>query len=249
MGNKLRQKHIIHKNLFLLRTGFLFLVSHQTYIMQKCITYCLFLFLCSCTAAYFKTPNDVSKKEATIFLNNGTQLKGKISVSLEKNFAYFETPPDYIELFHDNKTPADRIPLRTITAYTIDSDYYALKLADILNNGSGHLLFVKRLTAANSRMQVYMLHQSGIANATGEESTEYFISLPTSEPYETMNVKSSRIIPDFDLKMSSLLHDCPALADKIRAKEKGYYLPAIIFNNKKREEVFMQIANDYNNCK
>ncbi len=49
--------------------------------------------------------------------------------------------------------------------------------------------------------------------------------------------------------MSLLVEDCPSLAQKILAKDKGYFIPGASFNIKKHPDVLMRIIDEYNKCK
>jgi hypothetical protein len=52
--------------------------------------------------------------------------------------------------------------------------------------------------------------------------------------------------------MSEIVKDCSSLADKIRTKTKGYYIPSapsLLFPESKRIEVYKKIIEEYNNCK
>jgi hypothetical protein len=52
--------------------------------------------------------------------------------------------------------------------------------------------------------------------------------------------------------MSAIVKDCASLAEKIKAKTKGYYIPSapsMVFPESKRIEVYKRIIEEYNNCK
>jgi hypothetical protein len=55
-------------------------------------------------------------------------------------------------------------------------------------------------------------------------------------------------MPSFDRKMSEIVSDCPLLAQKILAKDNGYFIPFTTFNIKKDPEVLMRIIQEYNHC-
>jgi len=126
--------------------------------------------------------------------------------------------------------------------------FYALKTVDINMNGIQRLLFLKRLTPDSSRIHLYELHESGQGNPTGESLYSYYLSLPGFGPLETMNTRGSRMIPSFEVKMSEIVADCPALAEKISGKEKGYFIPFVSFGSKKYPEVLLRIIDEYNQC-
>jgi hypothetical protein len=140
------------------------------------------------------------------------------------------------------------IDINKISGYWFDSTYYALKKVDIHMNGIYRLLFLKRLTGENSRIQLYELYESGRGNDSGEPDHSYYLSYPSCGPLDAINTRSSLIIPSFEQKMSLLVEDCPGLAQKILAKNNGYFIPVASFNIKKHPDVLLRIINEYNKC-
>ena len=110
------------------------------------------------------------------------------------------------------------------------------------------LLFVRRLTPEKSKIQLYELYESGNGNPTGETRYTYYLSLPGYSPLTTINAQSSDVVPYFDEKVSKMVADCPALANKIRNREKGYFLPAVTFDAKRPGEVLLKIIKEYDQC-
>jgi hypothetical protein len=188
------------------------------------------------------------KEKAVLYLRNQTKLSGDITVFFETTFnTQMEINP-YIFFLPEGKTTEEKINLSEITGYSIGSDYYALKEVDLLANNVVHLLFVKRLTTENSKLQLYELYESGRGNATNEVKYSYYLSLPAFDALKTINTRSIHIVPDFDQKMSEIVSDCPSLAKKIRSKESGYFIPFATFNRKKHPEVLLKIIDEYNKC-
>ncbi len=212
------------------------------YFLALCIS-CVVI--CSaCVSTYFKTPNDLYREAATVYLNDGTEKDGQLTVQLET--------ASTVTLFEKEKKQTENIPIKTINYYKIKDNYYFLKELDVELNGVYHFLFVKRLTDENSKMQLYELHQRYKTTETGEERKLYFISLPGSGKYETLNIYSKKFTHQFEYNMSEVVKDCTPLADKIRIKTKGYYIPSapsLAFPESKRLEVYKRIIDEYNNCK
>ncbi len=210
----------------------------------------LLVIACGCTpTAYFKTPNDVYRQKGAILLNNGTKLSGLLTIPFEDDYKYSIENPKYIKMVQDGKTTEDSVSVAKVKGYFIDTNFYAFKNVFLLSDNIEHMLFVKRLTSESSRIGLYYLYQSGKSNNTGDETEDYFISLPGSGPYETINTRTARIIPDFDIKMSAIVSDCPALANKIRAKDPAYYFPFVTINRFKHRDVLLKIISEYNNCR
>ena len=192
--------------------------------------------------AYFNTPNDIFRKDCTVYMLDGIEKNGKITIM-------FETGHDAdrsISLMNDNHE--EKISMESIKSYKINEDYYFPKIIDLEFNGSDRLLFVKRLTQEKSRIQMYELHQQKKQTADGEDHFFYFISLPMQGRLETWNVGGQHFSPHFEEKMSDLVEDCPALSNKIQQKEKGYFLAQLTSSNFKRVEVLKRIIDEYNDC-
>ena len=52
------------------------------------------------------------------------------------------------------------------------------------------------------------------------------------------------LMPSFEQKMSLLVADCPGLAQKILAKDNGYFIPLGSFNIKKHPDVLLRIIDE-----
>jgi len=210
----------------------------------------LLLFAGCKSQSFFITANDARKQTATLYLLNKDTISGQLTVTLED---FYHSPnggayPSYIEFTPAGKDSAQRIPLAQILGYRMGTTFYALKIVDIIPRGLQNLLFLKQLTPDTSRIQLYELHQSGQANATNESLYSYFLSLPGFGLRETFNTHGIRLLPQFDVKMSEIVADCPALAKKIRAKADGYFIPFTSFKAGKHPEVLLKIIAEYNNC-
>ena len=154
----------------------------------------------------------------------------------------------FVDIIPEGKTENKRIPLSEITGYRLGPSFYDLKIVDIRMNGVNRLLFVKRLTPADSKLHLYELHESGKNNETGESLYSYYLSLPGFGSLQTINTHATGVIPGFEDKMSAIVSDCPALAQKIKEKAKGYYIPFVSFDGRKHPTVLLKIISEYNNC-
>ncbi|MBS1597349.1 MAG: hypothetical protein JST75_03930 [Bacteroidetes bacterium] len=187
--------------------------------------------------------------KGVLFFRNDEKIAGEINISFEEDFnTDFDTKP-IVKFIRDGKKEVENISLNDIAGYAIGSDFFALKKIDVYSNNIHRLLFVKRLTNPNSKIQLYELYESGRGNATGETNYSYHLSLPTSGFMETINSRSNSLMPFFDQKMSEIVSDCPSLSKKIRTREKGYFIPLVTLDIKKHPEVLLKIINEYNNCK
>ena len=216
------------------------------HLLAVCIS-CVFI--CpGCVSTYFKTPNDLYKETATVYLNDGTEKTGELTIQFETQLTAEKT----VTLFYKENKQTEKIPARAINYYKIKDDYYFPKELDLDFTGTYHFLFIKRLSNENSRINLYELQQHYKTTATGEEQKLYFISLPNSSKYEALNIYSKQFSPGFEYKMSEIVRDCVPLADKVKTKTKGYYIPngpSMLFPDSKRLEVYKKIIKEYNNCK
>lgn len=209
----------------------------------------VFFLSCKPPSGYFKTANDVQKKEALVYFNNGSVVKGKLTVLFENNFNYNNERKVFVKFSGEGMQEEKLLDIHEIKGYSIDSNFYMLKYVDLNVNASRYLLFVKRLTRETDKLQLYQLHQEFSSNYTGEVQDFYYISFPYDGPLETTSASSIKLVPDFEHKMSSLLEDCPELATKIRSRKSGYTLPLVSFATQKKLEVLSRIVNEYNHCK
>jgi hypothetical protein len=218
--------------------------------MNHFLTLCIScVFICSgCVSTYFKTPNDLYKETAKVYLTDGTEKEGQLTVQLETQF----TSESSVTLFYKEKRQTEKIPVRAIDYYRIKDNYYVLKELDLDLNGVYHFLFVKQLTDRNSRIQLYELQQRYRSTGTGEDRKLYFVSLPSSGKQEALSIYSKQLTHQFEYNMSEIVKDCAFLADRIRARTKGYYIPSapsLVFPESKRIEVYKRIIEEYKNCK
>ncbi len=217
-------------------------------MMMKAVLFILVLFSACKPAGYFVSPNEVRKEKVVLYLKNEEKITGEINIDLENASAQHTEFKPLIEIMPEGKTVWRKINMTDIAAYTMNSVYYAAKNLDVDLNGIHYLMFVKRLTEANSKIQLFELYESGKGTYTGESKYSYFLSFPGYAPYQTINVRSNQLIPNFDLKMSAMVEDCPELAKKIRSRQSDYFLSMATFNRKKTPEVLMRIINEYNSC-
>ncbi len=216
---------------------------------MRSLLLCLILFTGCKPGIYFLTANQLRKQKVILFLRDGSKVPGLLTVTFETFNSANITYSDAVEFIPEGKDSMEKIKLNAIDGYAMGNDFYALKKLDIYMNSINRLLFVKRLSPENSKIQLYELYESGRGNYSGEVKYSYYLTLPSSGPLETINTRSSVIMPSFELKMSNIVADCPSLAEKIRLKQEGYFLPMVTFNIKKHPEVLLKIINEYNACR
>ena len=194
------------------------------------------------TGSYFSTPNDVHKNNAIVYMLNGIEKKGSITIRLEGS----HENKKIIQL--ENGKVVEQLQIDSIKFYKVNENYYFPKLIEIDFNSTQHLLFVKRLTGEISRIHLYELHQQKSQTSDGQDYYNYYISLPNYGRLNVLSIASKELTPNFHEKMSKIVKDCSSLSNKIQEKTKGYFLAEYTRSNTKKVEVFKRIIDEYNNC-
>lgn len=193
-------------------------------------------------SAYFSTPNDLLRQQATVYLVDGTEKTGAITIQFESGVE----AGNYILLA--NGGTDEKITLDNLKCYKIKDDLYFPKLVDVDLNGTERLLFVKRLAGEDAKMQLFELYQDRIKTSDGFSLYLYFIAMPSANRFEAWNTAGRKFLPRFDDRVSLLVDDCDVLAKKIRNKDNGYSLSGLTLSNLKKVEVYRRITNEYNAC-
>ena len=214
----------------------------------------MMLLLAGCKPyAYFKTPNDLLNQSCTVYLTDGTVKKGMLSIQFETG----RKAGNNVQL-RTEKNAEEKIRIDHIKYYQLGDDYYYPKIINLepyeivykdklYVKNMDNIVFVKLLTKQNDKILFYELYQSRVGSLDGVEQHEYFVSFPGEPLYSAWNIRSSKFFPLFDEKMSSLLSDCPVLANKIRLQSDGYYAAQVSFDVKKYT-IFKRIVDEYNAC-
>ena len=203
------------------------------------------VFLLSCApTAYFKTPNDVYKMNATVNMADGTIKNGLLTVLFENNI---DTKSSLISLASPDGKTEQKINVSDIKSYMIEGNTYVRKYVNLYTAGINYILFVKQLSPENSKIKLYQLEQKYKSNNTGEDRDFYFISVPSQTTMQLIELHSSVLVPSFDEKMSAFIADCPSLLTKIKDKQKGYFYNFLTATFKK-VEIMKRIIQEYNNC-
>jgi hypothetical protein len=208
------------------------------------ISFCLYIVSGCKITAYFHTPNDMVRQYGTVYLENGTEKTGAITIDFEIG----HPAKDFISLSLNGKPV--KVYIKDVKGYKIKDKYYVPRYIDVEGNGINYLLFVRRLTSEGSKIHLYEFYKrDGYSNASGEDPYSYYISFPTLSKYDVWNVSGKYLVPRFDEKMSKIVSDCSALARKILQQDKGYFYTQLTTSNQKRAEVLKKIIDEYNECK
>ena len=206
------------------------------------------LMLTSCkTASYFDTPDNIRNMEGTLFLKNGRSVDGKITI----NSVAFSSSA--VKVY----TPGDKKPMQfrrdDVTGYQMRNDYFALQQIRGGISFGGQYSFMKRLTPADSRIQLFeqteKVSSRGNNQVTGYRyETNFYMQLPGEDGNGVWAVNSNKFVPNFDEKMSRMVADCPNLSKKIASKEEGYFYAQVSLFREKRADVLLNIIREYNEC-
>ncbi|MFT3933766.1 MAG: hypothetical protein QM726_09145 [Chitinophagaceae bacterium] len=210
------------------------------------LSICLLIIATGCKpGSFFKTPNEVSKMQGIIRFMDGTQKEGLITI----NFGREHPGERYEWVVLNTAQGEEKFKAQSIEYYKIGEDYYYPKTVELYFDGTMRLLFVKRLTKENARIQMYELFEESRESIDGQGNNYYYFIAPANLlRLEAWNIFGKSLRPDFNYKMSMLVKDCPALADKILTKQKKYDMPQVLGFNAK-VEVVKRIVDEYNNCK
>src|ERR1700722_12010498 len=126
--------------------------------MKQLFIFTFFLFSCK-SPSQFLTPNDVNREKVDLVFRDQTKVTGVINILHEYSNSSHLTYSRYLQFDPVGKDSFKTIDINEISGYWFDSTYYALKKVDIHMNGIYRLLFLKRLTDEDSRIQLYELYE------------------------------------------------------------------------------------------
>ena len=216
----------------------------RTLLLSMAIT----TLICSCkSVAYYQSPNELRNISGILYLSNGKTVNGKLII--RKNGFIGNA----IKVYVPGEKAPQKYNLFEVKGYEIKGQYYELK--EIRGDFSlrGNYSFMKRLTQADSKIQLFeniMRITSTINNITNTRyETQYFMQLPYETGDAVWSLGSSKFVPNFDEKMSKQVEDCKPLAEKIAEKKSGYFYAQVNFSKEKRADVLWNIINEYNKCR
>jgi hypothetical protein len=206
------------------------------------------LFFAACNTPYYSSVNDMNAQPASITLASGVQINGKVSVKITNN--YYNT--ERVLFAEGAEKEYKKYTLAEVKSLYINGATYYVKTIVSTGNSRNVQRFVKEISLPGGRMALYeneVVTRNDNAS-TNETKLQYFVQLPNATSNEVYNIATNKFTPNFDDKMSSYVQDCPALAEKIKSKDKAYFYPFLVNDNSpRRKSVLLQIINDYNNCK
>ena len=206
------------------------------------------------TYSYFNSANDVLNKDCRVFLIDGSEIDGRLTVQ-------FETGHDadkYIKVV-TNANAEKKILITDIKYYTCNNEFYFPKQINleayqipnwnkIYTPDVNNILFLKRLTNDSAKLQLFELFKSRTKTSDGVDEHDYYISFKDENRFMTWSIRGTKFFPNFEERMSAIVSDCPLLAEKIKQKVNGYAVRQVSVDAKKNE-VMKRIVEEYNACK
>lgn len=210
----------------------------------------------ACKAPYFNNANNMRLINGTVYTKDGGKTEGQLSVNMEN----YHPSRLYVNVTPREGKEAKRINLTDIKGMEVRGDYYEPRLVDMGGLGNtNEFRFLRRITKEPSRIHLYELEQNvnrqqysrynrNTVSYTETQFSYYIVTPGHTYQMPAWNIEGRRLVPDFENKMSEIVKDCPALAEKIRRKEKGYFYAQVSLLDSKRVETMMTIIDEYNKC-
>ncbi|MEO7767330.1 MAG: hypothetical protein ABIS01_07880 [Ferruginibacter sp.] len=156
----------------------------------------LTLFGCKSTS-FFNAANDFTDKDCTVFLLNGAEKNGKLTVQFETGHSSNNTI--HIKTVNNEE---EKILIDSIRFYKIGKDFFYPKEINLesfeiqyKNNlylpNASNILFVKRLTQENARINFFELFQSKNKTNDGNDHFYYLVSFNNQNRMSAANMGSN----------------------------------------------------------
>ncbi len=193
--------------------------------------------------------NDNYAQPAILYFNDSVSLNGRLMLG-KKDLSF--SNDIYIRFFEGLSRKVRYFKPEEIKGFSMGDSYYEAKFL-----GPGGAIstplkktMVKRLTPDGSKMAMYEYEsQANVKNANGNMECKttllYFVQLPGTTDDKVYQFSDNKFVPHFDKRVSDLVQDKPALADKIRSKDKDFFY-AFITDEKHQLKVWWNIINEYN---
>ena len=193
--------------------------------------------------------NDNYAQPAILYFNDSTSLNGRLMLG-KKDWSL--SNEIYIRFFEGMSRKVRYFKPEEIKGFKMGDSYYEPKFL-----GPGGAIstpfkktMVRRLTPAGSKMAMYEYQsQTNVKNENGNMECKttlvYLVQPPGTTDDKVYQFSDNKFVPHFDKRVSDLVQDKPALADKIRNKDKDFFY-AFITDEKHQQRVWWNIINEYN---
>ncbi len=193
--------------------------------------------------------NDNEAQPAILYLNDSVSINGRLLIG-KKDWSF--SSEMYIRFFEGSSRKVKFYKMTEVKGFKMGNAFYEPKYTGggSLLSGSNNKMMLRRLTERGSRMAMYAYDfQSLVKNSYGnmeyKPTTVYFVELPGSTDDKVYQFSDNKFTPHFDTRVSAIVQDKPALAEKIRSKNKDYFY-AQITEDKHQLRVWQNIIAEYN---
>lgn len=206
----------------------------------------LLVFLCACNTPYYTTVNNMGGQPATLNLKNGQVLTGKIQIRTFDNYSTISKIGFAEGISKEYKT----YYLNEIDFLFFNGSNYSVR--NLKGNemwGGNAIRLVKELSPATGKLQLFE-HETNTKSTDGvvHKETQLFVQLPGNQ-LDIFNAQSDKFIPNFDVKVATYLNACPTLCQLVKAKQQDYFYAFVNQGETRRKQVWMNIMNQFNQCK
>jgi hypothetical protein len=193
--------------------------------------------------------NNNYAQQATLFINDSIILYGRLLLA-KKDWSLNNDIG--IHFFENGSKKAKFYKPEEIKGFQMGDSYYEPKFLGQGGpvNTSSKKTIVKRLTPAGSKMAMYE-YQDHSSNKNGQGYVEYkdvtvlFVQLPNTTNDKIYQFGDNKFVPNFDKKVSAFVANKPALAEKIKNKDKDFFY-AFVTEQSRQSKVWWNIINEYN---
>ncbi|AZB01830.1 hypothetical protein EG359_20530 [Chryseobacterium joostei] len=214
-------------------------------IWKLAIAIILTLFISCNSSSFYHNVNDMGGQPATLYLNNGKVLNGKLEI---RSFDEFSSVQKITFKENSSNTYQWFYP-QDIAGIYFNGAKYSLELVQAMDMWNKRAYkFLKNITPNDGNLQLFEDEYTQ-KNSFGdiERITKLYIKLARSN--EVFDAQSDRFVPNFNEKVSRFLSDCPSVSQKILNKEKDFSYAFVNQGETQRKQVWMNIAFEYNLCK
>ena len=188
-------------------------------------------------------------QQATLFINDSVVLYGKLLLA-KKNWSFNNEVGIH---FWEGSSKKDHFYKTTeIKGFKMGDNYFE---PGLLSQGGPvsvplNPAIVRRITPEGSKMNMYeyiaSIKNTNQFGANYTNTTVYLVGLPHSASGDKLyQFSDNKFVPHFDTRVSSFVADNPALADKIRSKDKDYFY-AFVTEADHQYKVWWNIITEYN---
>lgn len=193
--------------------------------------------------------NNEYAQPATLFVNDSLVLYGRLLLA-KKDWSF--SAEIGIHFFENGSKKMKYFKTEEIKGFKMGNNYFVPKF---LGQGSAESIpsrktMVRVITPPNSRLNMYeYIAQSNNKNPSGyveyHSTPIHFVEIPNAKDDKVYQFSDNKFVPHFDTRVSSMVADKPALAEKIKSKDKSYFYKQIT-EVSHQEKVWWNIVNEYN---